>query len=381
MRFTCNVCGTEGDRTGQALGREIASCAGCGSTVRIRALIALLSQEIFGLALTIPEFPTLKGIRGIGMSDLPDVASRLAEKFDYTNTFYHQTPVFDVTQPDERDRGRYDFILSSEVMEHVPPPVERAFSTLHQMLKPDGLLLLTTPYHLNGATTEHFPDLHEYALAAPGGRMVLVNRGRDGSVEIFENLEFHGGPGSTLEMRTFTEDSLGRVLADAGFTSVHFAVESWPEYGVEHAESWSLPIAARKGKFQPPATELAREYREACRRAERVARDLAMITTQYEQHVGFHLLSHAELERQLNERIKWVRKVEQDYEERSRWAVEVEREKNQAIANFEQSDQLAEKARRELETFEQELAAARAELKRVEGSLWMRVGRWLGVVG
>jgi len=58
------------------------------------------------------------------MSDLPDVASRLADKFDYTNTFYHQEPSFDVTHPDVRDRGRYDFILSSEVMEHVPPPIE-----------------------------------------------------------------------------------------------------------------------------------------------------------------------------------------------------------------------------------------------------------------
>jgi len=56
------------------------------------------------------------------MSDTPDLAARLAAKFDYTNTFYHQAPVFDVTQPDERDRERYDFILSSEVLEHVRLP-------------------------------------------------------------------------------------------------------------------------------------------------------------------------------------------------------------------------------------------------------------------
>src|SRR5882672_1180023 len=152
MGFTCNICSAESPV--RAEGREHQSCVGCGSTIRLRALIALLSQEIFGVQLTLAEFPTLKGIRGLGMSDLPDVASRLAEKFDYTNTFYHQAPLFDVAHPD--DPRSYDFILSSEVMEHVPPPVEQAFETLHGMLRADGVLLMTVPYGLYGGTIEHF---------------------------------------------------------------------------------------------------------------------------------------------------------------------------------------------------------------------------------
>ena len=109
--------------------------------MRVRALVALLSTEIFGVSMALPEFPTLKGIRGLGMSDSPKLASGLAEKFDYTNTFYHQAPFFDVTQPNDQDTGRFDFILSSEVMEHVPPPVEQAFATLARLLKPDGLFV------------------------------------------------------------------------------------------------------------------------------------------------------------------------------------------------------------------------------------------------
>ena len=131
MDFICNVCGAECATPPEGLGRETASCAKCGSSVRLRALLALLSQEIFGILMTLPEFPVLKGIRGIGMSDAPGLADRLAEKFDYTNTFYHQAPRLDITNPDARDLASYDFILSSEVMEHVPPPVERAFSCLH----------------------------------------------------------------------------------------------------------------------------------------------------------------------------------------------------------------------------------------------------------
>src|SRR5262249_39052038 len=155
--------------------------------VRLRALVALLSKEMFGVPLSLPDFPVLKGVRGIGMSDPPNLAAGLTEKFDYTNTFYHQKPLLDITRPSDEDLGRYDFIISSEVMEHVPPPVEAAFTNLCKMLKPDGILLLTVPYKIDGPMEEHFPELYEYDLASPGGKTVLVNRRRDGTMETFEN--------------------------------------------------------------------------------------------------------------------------------------------------------------------------------------------------
>jgi SAM-dependent methyltransferase len=344
----------------------------------LRALIALLSQEVFGVLLALPEFPVLKGIRAIGMSDAPDLSSRLAEKFDYTNTFYHQAPQFDVTRPDARDYERYDFILSSEVMEHVPPPVEDSFATLNRMLKPDGFLLMTTPYTLDGKTAEHFPALHEFTLAAPGGRTVLVNRRADGNVEVFENLVFHGGHGSTLELRLFTEPSLREILSGAGFSEVHFAAENWPEFGVEHTETWSLPIAARKGHFRAPAGELALEYREACRRAARAEKDLAVLSAEYERHIAFHNLAHDRLNRELAERTEWAHKVERDFEERSKWAQDLNREKRDAITAFENERASAAEAHAYALTLQRELEAAQAELERLNSSGWTRLGRKLG---
>ncbi|HEY2844524.1 MAG TPA: methyltransferase domain-containing protein, partial [Bryobacteraceae bacterium] len=263
-------------------------------------MIALLSREIFGVVLAIPDFPVLKGIRGIGMSDAPEMAQRLAEKFEYTNTFYHQAPRLDIADPSPEhlleNTGRYDFILSSEVLEHVSPPVERAFVNLHRMLKPDGLLLFTVPYRLDGRTAEHFPELHEYALAAPGGRTVLVNRRRDGSLEVFENLSFHGGAGSTLEMRVFTETSLKETLAAAGFTGMRIASEDIPEFGVLHDETWSLPMVGRKGNFHPPSAEIAAAYGHAARASSSLARQL---------------------------------------EERTQWALALQKEKEQALIDFQ----------------------------------------------
>jgi SAM-dependent methyltransferase len=318
--FTCNVCGKVCERATATFDREVLSCLQCGSTVRLRGLVALLSREVFGVELALPDFPVTKGVCGIGMSDPPTLAAGFAEKFDYTNTFYHQPPHLDITRPAEGDIGRYDFIVSSEVMEHVAPPVEPAFANIYRLLKPDGLLLLTVPYGPEGRTTEHFPELHEYGLASVGGRVVLVNRRRDGSMEVFENLCFHGGCGSTWEMRVYSEASLMEILTGAGFSEIRIAAENVPEFGVDHAESWSLPIVARKGHFHLPPAELALAYR-AARRA-------------------------------LEERLVWVRRLEGEFEERTQWALALRKELDDATA-------------------------ARANL---ESRPWTRLGRKLGLL-
>jgi len=348
--------------------------------MRVRSAVALLSTEILGVAMALPEFPVLKGVRGIGMSDSPELAARLAEKFDYTNTYYHQAPFFDVTHPDPQDRGRFDFIFSSEVMEHVPPPIERAFASIAGLLQPDGVLLMTTPYRIEGQTEEHFPELYQYTLASPGGRTVLINRRSDGEIEIFQDLVFHGGHGSTLELRIFSEDSLRELLCAAGFASIHIATESYPEFGVEHSETWSLPIAARKGNFAPPRQELALQYREALRRAERAAADLEVLRGEYERHIAFHKLSHEEMKRELDSRIAWVRKAEAELEERTKWALDSQNdiaELTKAVEHFRKSEREAWDC---VAALEKELDHIRARKTELESRKWTRLGRKLKVI-
>jgi SAM-dependent methyltransferase len=375
QKFVCNVCGVECLRTPGPIGRETASCLNCLSTVRLRGLAALLSRELFGADLTLPDFPRLKSLRGLGMSDPPALASRLAEKFDYINTFYHQPPQLDITQIAEADAGRYDFVISSEVMEHVPGPVEHAFANLHHLLKPEGFLLLTVPYRLGGGIDEHFPALHEYTLASPGGRTVLINRRRDGAVEVFEDLCFHGGHGSTLELRVFSEEALRQVLACAGFSQVRIAAENVPEFGVEHAETWSLPVIARKGRSTPPAPELALAYRDAVRRAGVLERELNALRAEYDRFIEHHQTSHAEWERQSTERVEWVRKVERDFEERTEWARSLEKEKDQALTEVRRAQASEAEAWQRAAALERELGEVRSALTQLQMRLWTRIGR------
>jgi hypothetical protein len=79
---------------------------------------------------------------------------------------------------------------------------------------------------------------------------VLVHRTRDGRTQVLEKLVFHGsGPGEALEMREFNETGLKRMLAEAGFRETRIYAENYAPFGIVCPESWSLPIAARKGRF------------------------------------------------------------------------------------------------------------------------------------
>jgi len=207
-----------------------------------------LSTELFGIPLSLRDFPRVKSLRGLGTSDSHQYADRLAAVFDYRNTFYDRQPRFDLSNPPEESNA-YDFVVSSDVFEHVSPPHDQAFRNAYNMLKPNGVLVFTVPYEIE-ESAEHFPDLHEYGLAEVGDRFVLVNRTRAGATQVFENLTFHlSGTGKSLEMRVFSEKTLRDVLAGAGFSSVKIYAENYKPFGIVPAESWSLPIAARKGPF------------------------------------------------------------------------------------------------------------------------------------
>ena len=270
LEFICNICGSPNRRAVQELTREDPSCSACGSNVRTRGILRVLSNELFGVDLTLPEFPRVKSLRGIGTSDKEAYAVRLAEKFDYRNTFFHREPRLDLANLPEEESGRYDFLISSEVLEHVPPPVETALQNASRLLKPSGVFVLTVPYSIEPAGVERFPQLHQYGLVEVGGRILLVNRTPEDALQIFEDLVFHGGRGSTLEMREFNEDGLKALLTSAGFCDVRMCAEDYRPFGIVHAESWSLPIAARKGPFalgRGAVRDILEEWRDLRRKS------------------------------------------------------------------------------------------------------------------
>lgn len=244
VSFRCNVCGAACRVAPAALSRETRSCGACGSTVRTRTIVHLLTTELFGRSMTLPEVPRRMDLVGIGLSDSPGYAIPLAKKLGYANTYFHTEPRLDIADVPGDRAAEADFIIASDVFEHVAPPVARAFANARRLLKPPGVLIFSVPYSLAPDTVEHFPDLYDYRLIEVGGAWRLENRTSDGRLQVFTDLVFHGGPGTTLEMRLFSRTALEREFRTAGFARMRIADEPCPEHGIVWPEPWSVPMVA-----------------------------------------------------------------------------------------------------------------------------------------
>jgi len=267
VEFACNVCG--GRNRAEQFASEPASCA-CGSNVRIRALVHLLSLELFGHSIPAVDFPRLKGVRAVGLSDQECYARILADKFDYTNTYYDREPKLDIRRPSPGWLGSCDFVLAADVIEHIAPPLDEALSAVRSLLKPNGFFGVTVYCHPSDKMREHYPGLGEFRIVPLGGRDVLINRRRDGSLEIREDLVFHGGAGETLEMREFGISGLEAALRSAGFEGVHFLTANVPEWGILFDHETSQPLVARKQEYtlgRCAQSQLVEAWRDAEDRA------------------------------------------------------------------------------------------------------------------
>ena len=250
VSFCCNICGSMNTDVSLDLvsNREAASCGACHSSLRMRSVINALSVELFGERIELPSFPVSRNIRGMGLSDWEGYARHLKNKFSYINTFYHQEPRLDITNVPDDEIGKYDFVISSEVMEHVPyRDLGKAFTNMARLLKSGGFLLLTVPYKPDGDTDEYYPDIHDFKFITTKEKTFLYNRTIDGVEQIFDNPVFHGGGGFTLEMRIFSEAGLLKVLAENGFSGgAKIYCDNDEKYGIIWPISWAVPIVARK---------------------------------------------------------------------------------------------------------------------------------------
>ncbi len=252
LDFQCNICGRRNETAIDIVcNREAASCTCCRSSLRMRSLVHTLSMELFGKSIILPEFPKSKNIIGAGMSDWDGYAVPLSQKLGYTNTYYHKKPKLDITHIDIEQENQYDFIISSDVFEHIPHPVSIAFDNACRLLKPGGLFILTVPYIKTGSTHEYYPDLFDYRLERRDDQTILINTTATGLEQMFTDLIFHGGEGFTLELRMFTEPSLRRELEHANFMSIRICNQNYPKYGIIWPMDFALPIVARKNPAAP----------------------------------------------------------------------------------------------------------------------------------
>ena len=247
LSFTCNICSTDIPNCPvERLDRELVSCPTCGSTVRWRSIVHLLSIALYGESIALREFPRDTSIRGVGLSDSHLYAEPLEKKFSYINTYIHQEPLLDIEDPQPAYLGVHDFMISADVFEHVLPPASRAFDNSFRLLKPGGHLILTLPFSNDEKTIEHFPDVKDFRIVDFDGKSVMVHRDHHDNYSVRTELVFHGGQGDTLEMRVFSRKNILELLANAGFTDIKVFEEPVARWGLVNKCPWALPILARR---------------------------------------------------------------------------------------------------------------------------------------
>ena len=241
--YICNICGAKNFlREEDNLAVPGPICSGCHSSVRFRKIAHVIAEKVFGG----PEELFLHGentLRGIGLSDAWPYARVLEKQPYYKNTFYHKEPYLDVM----RDNSTYcelDYLISSDVFEHTPPPAEKPFNVVHGFLKPGGKFILSVP--TIETYLEHFPDLHDYEVIAIEGGFLLANATAGGQLQVFRNLRFHGGPGSTLEMRVYSIDAVERNLELAGFSAWERIDLECQDFGITNVRGLSTVWLATK---------------------------------------------------------------------------------------------------------------------------------------
>ena len=216
VSFRCNICGTTNQVGRSMIDRETPSCAGCGSTPRSRALIEALTTRLLGASVVLSRAGSHKELSGLGLSDWEGYAQILGTRFSYMNTFFKSDPSLDITSRPGTAQGQLDFLIASEVFDHVVGDVEQMFANVHALLRPGGVLVFTVPFTLEGPTVEY------EAAADPGSPTA-----------------------GFVPARQFSLESLQYVLERARFTDVVVHSDVNPEFGIWWNPRVSVPLSAR----------------------------------------------------------------------------------------------------------------------------------------
>lgn len=212
--FLCAICGHISSY--ESVGRESMPCDWCGATWRARAMVIALLQALGKPNVALTQISEDWSLRGIGISDDIKIASKLVSKFSYVNTYYHQAPKLNLCSVDEQWLESSQFVICSDVLEHVPAPAETALRGLHSILQPGGVAVISVPYKPEGVTDEFYPELDRYEVIDSN----VVWHDNSGTKHVDSSPEFHGGAGQTLAFRLWSLPGLLEALMNCGFSHV-----------------------------------------------------------------------------------------------------------------------------------------------------------------
>ena len=197
-KYECNICGFHLNQFVQLTNINEKLCPKCGSLPRTRRLVQLLVSEIGIKGKDILHFSPPKAFNKKIKEGHPAryVTTDFMDEFEADKRL-------DITNIDEPE-NTYDIIICYHILEHIKED-EKAMTELFRILKPNGLVLIQTPFK----TGDIYEDDN---ITSPEDQ--LKHFGQDDHVRIYsvtglvERLERNG---FSLTIRRFEEEGEDRL--------------------------------------------------------------------------------------------------------------------------------------------------------------------------
>ena len=226
--------------------REKIICQFCRATGRDAAIANLIANLLGKIDIPLTKLNINKQIYIGNLSGSNNLFNVISQKFSYINTYYHKEPKFDLLNPDVKYESKFDILINSEVLEHIVGDTIKALQGALFSIKPGGWMIFSVPFISNGPDIEHYPGLVSYEeIPSKNTKRSAKLYFDDGRVEIDTKAVFHGGSGSTLEIRLYNRTRVIFELLKAGFESISIHDENRPSIGVQWGIS-SRMITARR---------------------------------------------------------------------------------------------------------------------------------------
>jgi phosphoglycolate phosphatase len=202
----CNLCG--GTEFGDFNGRVAVGCANCGSLERTRLLWAYIEQLDLGRDARVLHLAPEKGIHARLSAMLAPGNYHLRDIDPGRYAFAAGIERLDLTELDDMPGDRYDLIVHSHVLEHVPCNIAYCLFHLHRMLREGGTHLFQVPF-MGDRWDECFQDI---------GDLERRRRfGQEDHVRIFGKNDVPAHLGKLVELDVpDAERDLGRGTLEQG---------------------------------------------------------------------------------------------------------------------------------------------------------------------
>ncbi|MES2810963.1 MAG: class I SAM-dependent methyltransferase [Bacteroidota bacterium] len=137
-KHSCVICGFKASNWVHLSNNDLL-CPNCGSLARDRRLWQLLKDNYIKPDITVLDFSPSRSLfrRWKKEQNIKHLASDLSGDFI-------ADVAYDITQITEKEE-RFDLIICFHILEHVTDDV-KAMSELYRVLKPNGTVLIQTPY-------------------------------------------------------------------------------------------------------------------------------------------------------------------------------------------------------------------------------------------